>query len=84
MKKQLLSEKEWQLIEYSGKPELTTIKVTYNGEGDMKLVELTKKKKVSVEARLTEVLLKGGYERIEIHTNGDTPISFTSTEKIKL
>jgi hypothetical protein len=85
VKQQLLTSKEWQLIELSRKRELTSIKVSYNGEGEMKLLELTQKKKVSVEARLTEVLLKGGYERIEIHTNGEgSPISYTSTEKIKL
>lgn len=85
VKKQLLSEKEWQLIEHSRKPNLSSVKVIYTGEGDMKTVEITQKKKVSVEARLTEVLLKGGYEKVEIHTNGEgSPISYSSTEKIKL
>ncbi|HUC82812.1 MAG TPA: hypothetical protein VMR70_18025 [Flavisolibacter sp.] len=84
VKRQLLAEKEWQLIEHSRKEGLTSIKVIYNGEGGMKTLEITQKKKVSVEARLTEVLLKGGYERIEINTNGEGPLSYTSTKKIKL
>ncbi|RYY43365.1 MAG: hypothetical protein EOO06_19795 [Chitinophagaceae bacterium] len=84
VKRQLFSDKEWQLLELSRKPELTSIKVSYNGDGEMKMLELTKKKKVSAEARLTEVLLKGGYERIEIQTQDGKPIFYTSTEKIKL
>jgi DNA-binding transcriptional MerR regulator len=84
VKQQLLSPKEWQLIELSRKPDLSYVKVSYNEDGNMKMVELTRKKKVSVEARLTEILLKGGYERIEIETQGGKPVSYRSTEKVKL
>lgn len=49
------------------------------------LLEISREKKVQVEARLSEVLLKGGYEDISLKTaNGNIVVSnFVTKEKLK-
>lgn len=84
VKQKLLSEKEWQLIELVRKSALKSVKVHFNDQKEITLVEMTRKKKVSVEARLTEIIAKGGYEKIEIVTQDGKPVYLESTRKIRL
>jgi hypothetical protein len=80
----VLSEKEWKLIELVRSSSPKSIKVHFDDSSGITMVEITRKKKVSIEARLTEIIVKGGYERIELITQDGKPVYFESTEKIKL
>lgn len=84
VKQKVLSEKEWRLIELVRTTAPKAVKVHFNDQEEITLVEMTKKKKVSIEARLTEIIAKGGYERIEIVTQEGKPVYLESTQKIKL
>jgi hypothetical protein len=63
----LLSPQEWQLIEETRAEGLKSLTVKFK-EGKMLTLESTRRKKIRLEARLLEVLLKGGYENLTIVT----------------
>jgi len=84
VKQHVLSETEWQLIEIIRDRKPREVKVKFNSEEQMTLVEVTKRKKVSVEARLTEILVKGAYETIEVVTQDGRVEYVESRERIKL
>lgn len=84
VKQSVLSQKEWKLIQLVRSSSPKSIKVHFDDSSGMTMVEITRKKKVSIEARLTEIIVKGGYEKIELITQDGKPVYFESTEKIKL
>jgi DNA-binding transcriptional MerR regulator len=84
VKQTVLSEKEWKLIELVRSSSPKSIKVHFDDSSGITMLEITRKKKVSLEARLTEIIVKGGYERIELITQDGNPVYYESTEKIKL
>lgn len=67
VKQLLLSQSEWALIEETRKEGLKSITIHFK-DGKMQTLESTRRKKIAMEARLTEVLLKGGYENLTIAT----------------
>lgn len=80
IKKVFLTEREQALIEETRKEGLKSVTVRFRN-GKMEQLESTKQKKVSVEARLTEMLIKGGYEDIKITTEKGRIVSVEQTEK---
>jgi DNA-binding transcriptional MerR regulator len=67
VKQTLLSPQEWQLIQETRAEGLKSVTVNFK-DGKMQTLESTRKIKIPMEARLTEVLLKGGYENLTIVT----------------
>jgi DNA-binding transcriptional MerR regulator len=63
----LLSPQEWQLIEETRAEGLKSVTISFK-DGRMQTLESTRRKKIAMEARLLEVLLKGGYENLTIAT----------------
>ncbi|WP_121354760.1 helix-turn-helix domain-containing protein [Flavisolibacter nicotianae] len=63
----VLTQEEWQLIQETRKEGLKSITVHFK-DGKPQTLESTRRKKIAMEARLTEVLLKGGYENLTIVT----------------
>jgi hypothetical protein len=63
----LLSPQEWQLIEETRAAGLKSVTIGFK-DGRMHTLESTRRKKIAMETRLLEVLLKGGYENLTIAT----------------
>jgi len=81
VKQTLVSPQEWQLIEACRKEGLKSITVHFK-DGRLQKLESTRRKKIVLEARLTELLLKGGYENLTISTeNGQIVYAEQTTKK---
>jgi hypothetical protein len=67
VKNLFLTHREQQLIDETRQEGIKSLTIRFKG-GRMEQLESTKQKKVLLEARLSEVLLKGGYENLTIST----------------
>ncbi|GAA4334485.1 hypothetical protein [Flaviaesturariibacter amylovorans] len=61
-----------------------SITVHFKSDGKMKQVEITHDLKVNAAARLSEIILAGGYEKIEIITENGKPVACKKIQKHKL
>lgn len=80
VKNMFLTERERQLIEETRKEGVKSLTIRFKG-GRMEQLESTKQKKVPIEARLTEVLIKGGYENLVVTTEKGRIVSVEQTTK---
>ena len=68
VKESFLNEQEWKIILLLRKEKPKSLKI-HMGEGQkVDLVEITKLKKVEMEARLIEIMIKDAYEKLEVVT----------------
>ncbi|WP_121353409.1 MerR family transcriptional regulator [Flavisolibacter nicotianae] len=83
LKEAVFSKDEWKIIQTirNEKPDAITVK--FSGDGHVEHMEVTKKKKVQLEARLSEIIAAGSYETITIVTQNGKPVSVKKQKKIK-
>lgn len=84
LKQPYFSENEWKIIQIIRKEKLQSLTVHFDTDGKEHLVELKSKKKIDTEARLSEIMLKGAYQEIEVKTQGGMVTNCYITEKRKL
>lgn len=84
LKQTLFSKQEWQIIETIRKEKPKSVSIHFTDGGATENFEVTKKIYVSLEARLSEIIAKGGYEKLEIVTQNGKPVYALKTKKVKL
>lgn len=82
-KEAFFTKEEWNLLQFLRGEKPHSILVTYKGER-MDLLKIVRRKHISPEARLNEILLKNAYETIEIESINGSIIQCISTQKHKL
>lgn len=83
LKEKLFSKDEWKIITTIRTEKPDAITVRFSGEGKVESLEVTKLKKVQLEARLSEIIAAGSYETITIVTQNGKPVSLKKQKKIK-
>jgi DNA-binding transcriptional MerR regulator len=78
----LINEREQFLLEQVREGKYTSMKITFK-QGEIELIEMTREKKLENAARLDEILLKGGYQSLELKTQEGTITYSTLTDKKK-
>ncbi len=82
-KQAFFTREEWDLLKFLRGEKPVSVKVDYKGDR-IDLVHVTRNKRVNVEARLSEVLLKKEFETITIENIKGKIITYSSTVKHKL
>jgi hypothetical protein len=78
----LINEREQYLLKQVREGNYTSMKIKFN-EGTIERIEMTKEKKMDNATRLSDIMLKGGYQLITLNTQ-DGIISYaTVTDKKK-
>ena len=80
----ILTKAEAQIINTIRKEKLIYLKIRFNKENDIDLIEATKSQKVSKEARLIDLIMSNGYQDIEIKTENGNIVHCINTRKEKL
>ncbi len=80
----ILTEAEAQIINTIRKEKLIYLKIRFNKENNIDLIEATKSQKVSKEARLIDLIMSNGYQDIEIKTENGNIVHCINTRKEKL
>ena len=80
----ILTENEAQIINTIRKEKLIYLKIRFNKENDIDLIEATKSQNVSKEARLIDLIMTNGYQDIEIKTENGVIVNCINTRKEKL
>lgn len=80
----ILTEAEAQIINTIRKEKLIYLKIRFNKENDIDLIEATRSQKVSKEARLIDLIMSNGYQDIEIKTEKGNIVHCINTRKEKL
>lgn len=83
LKQSLFSKQEWQIIELIRKERPQSVTIYFNDGGEPESFEVTKKVYVALEARLSEIMARGGYEKLEVVTQNGKPIYAKKTKKMK-
>ncbi|MBL7745392.1 MAG: MerR family transcriptional regulator [Chitinophagaceae bacterium] len=81
---EIFTEEEWKILEILRREKPNSLTVTFDDKQKINLVEITKSKKVDIANRLSNIILKGGYETITLKTQKGKVVSCTQTEKLKL
>lgn len=79
----MLSEKDIMILEQLKKNDIDSITVKFHN-GTPNIMEVKKQKKVQIQARLSEVLLKGGFEDIVLKSKQGAIYYSQLTTKTKL
>ncbi|NTS39780.1 MerR family transcriptional regulator [Flavisolibacter sp. BT320] len=83
LKETVLTKDEWKIIQTIRKEKPDSIEVKFSVEGKVESLEVTKLKKVQIEARLIEIIAAGGFETITIKTQNGKPVYLKKQKKIK-
>lgn len=83
LKEKLFTKDEWKIIQTIRHEKPDAITVKFSGEGRVEHLSVTKKKKVQLEARLSEIIAAGSYETITIVTQNGKPVSVKKQRTIK-
>ena len=84
VKQTLFSKQEWLIIETIRKERPKSVSIHFTDSGATETFEVTKKIYVSLEARISEIMARGGYEKLELVTQNGKPVYALKTEKVKL
>lgn len=84
LKQTLFSKQEWQIIETIRKEKPKSVSIYFTDGGATETFEVTKKIYIALEARLSEIMARGGYEKLEVVTQNGKPVYALKTEKVKL
>ena len=79
----ILSEREAVLLDEFRRNDIISLTVKFH-KGEAHVMEIKKHKKIEIQARLSEVILKGGYEDIIIKTQNGTIHYSEQIKKVKL
>ena len=83
-KLEILSPREVQIIDViRNSKNLKSVKIRFGPNNEMDLIEQTTVQKLSTESRLMEIIMKNGYQNIEITTENGKIIKCLNTKKIK-
>jgi DNA-binding transcriptional MerR regulator len=80
----LVTEAEAKVLEGLREQNLSSVRIRFDNDGEMDLLELTKKEKVDERARLMELLLTKGYQQLVVNTQEGKVVHFENTRKLKL
>ena len=80
----LVTEAEAKVLEGLREKGLSSVRIRFDNDGEMDLLELTKKEKVDERARLMELLLTKGYQQLVVNTQEGKVVHFENTRKLKL
>ena len=80
----LVTEAEAKVLEGLREKDLSSVRIRFDNDGEMDLLELTKKEKVDERARLMELLLTKGYQQLVVNTQEGKVVHFENTRKLKL
>ena len=84
VKQALFSEQEWKIIETIRKEKPKMVTIYFTDGGVTETIEVTKKIYISLEARISEIMARGGYEKLELVTQNGKPVYALKTKNIKL
>lgn len=80
----VITEGEARVLSALREDGITSVVVRFDGNHEMNLLEVTKEQKVVKEARLLELILKHGYQNIEVKTENGSVVRCENTRKVKL
>lgn len=80
----VITEGEAKVLDALKEDGVTSVLVRFDGDHEMNLLEVTKEQKVVKEARLLELILKHGYQNIEVKTENGSVVRCENTRKLKL
>ena len=81
IKEKVFSPQEWRIIELIRKEKPQSVTIDYGKGGEVEAITITKQVYIQLEARLSEIMAKGGYEKIEVKTqNGKIAIAKKSVK----
>jgi DNA-binding transcriptional MerR regulator len=80
----ILTSGEGKILQLLRQGELKSLKVTFDQDDEIDLIEETRVKKVEPEARLTELLFKDAYSTITAKTNNGKITYFETSTRYKL
>lgn len=84
IKEKVFSTQEWRLIELIRKEKPQSVTIDYGKEGEVEAITITKQVHIQLEARLSEIMAKGGYEKIEVKTQNGKIATAKKSVKHKL
>ena len=80
----ILSDQEAQIIELIRQRKFKSLKVRFNDDKDISMVEVTDAETPDIEKRLIDMIMKEGYHEIVLKTEKGKLVSCENTRKIKL
>ena len=84
IKEKVFSPQEWRIIELIRKEKPQSVTIDYGKEGEVEVITITKQVHIKLEARLSEIMAKGGYEKIEVKTQNGKIATAKKSVKHKL
>jgi DNA-binding transcriptional MerR regulator len=84
LQKDFFSEDEWKILDILRYEKPASLTVKFDSKRKINLVEITRSKKVDLAHRLSNIILKEGYETIVLKTQKGKIVSCSQTEKLKL
>lgn len=83
LKQRVFTPEEWNLIEHIRKEKPLSIKVDFSEDGRVETIEVTRKVYASLEQRLSELIAKGTYGKIEVLYRNGQPVFCTRKQTFK-
>jgi hypothetical protein len=83
LKQTIFSKQEWDIIELIRKERPQSVTIYFNEQGETESFDVTKKVHLQLEARFSEIMTKGGYEKMEIVTQAGKIVHAKKTKKQK-
>ncbi|MCB9190304.1 MAG: hypothetical protein H6602_01375 [Flavobacteriales bacterium] len=80
----VLSDMEANVLEALREDDLSSVMIRYDKDNQMDLMEIKKLQKTEREARLMDLMLKGGYQDITVKTQHGKVVYCETTRKVKL
>ena len=77
-------EAEAKVLEGLREQNLSLVRIRFDNDGEMDLLELTKKEKVDERARLMELLLTNGYQQLVVNTQEGKVVHFEKYTKTEI
>lgn len=81
---EFFSEDEWKIIDILRNERPASLTVKFDDKRKANLIEITRTKKVDLAHRLSNIILKEGYETITLKTQKGKIVTCSQTERIKL
>lgn len=79
----ILTQEELEVIDIIRGEKLKTLRIRFNDKQEIDLIEATTQTKIDNEARFIDVIMKNGYQYIEIKTEKGKIVSVENTRKYK-